>query len=101
MVRAWARRSAGRARGLQPRGHRFESCRAHHAHPLTCTGRTYNVAARLVCHSFLRAVQEDSFVTESASQKYAFFHGKVVPLEEARISVMTHAFNYGTGVFEG
>jgi branched-chain amino acid aminotransferase len=39
--------------------------------------------------------------TESASQKFAFFHGKVVPLEQARVSVMTHAFNYGTGVFEG
>lgn len=32
---------------------------------------------------------------------YAFFQGQVVPLEEARVSVMTHAFNYGTGVFEG
>ncbi len=31
----------------------------------------------------------------------AFFEGKVVPLEEAKISVVTHAFNYGTGVFEG
>ncbi|MBI4328519.1 MAG: branched-chain amino acid transaminase [Chloroflexi bacterium] len=32
---------------------------------------------------------------------YAFFQGKTVPLEEAKISVVTHAFNYGTGVFEG
>jgi branched-chain amino acid aminotransferase len=32
---------------------------------------------------------------------YAFFEGRVVPVEEAKISVMTHAFNYGTGVFEG
>jgi branched-chain amino acid aminotransferase len=31
----------------------------------------------------------------------AFFEGKTVPLEEAKISVLTHAFNYGTGVFEG
>ena len=31
----------------------------------------------------------------------AFFEGKVVPLEEAKIGVVTHAFNYGTGVFEG
>ena len=31
----------------------------------------------------------------------AFFKGKVVPLEDAKISVVTHAFNYGTGVFEG
>lgn len=33
--------------------------------------------------------------------KYAYFEGKVVPFEEARISVATHAFLYGTAVFEG
>ena len=33
--------------------------------------------------------------------KYAFFGGKIVPMEEAKVSVMTHAFNYGTGVFGG
>lgn len=33
--------------------------------------------------------------------KYAFFKGKIVPFAEAKIGVMTHAFNYGTGVFEG
>ncbi|MBM3134685.1 MAG: branched-chain amino acid transaminase [Chloroflexi bacterium] len=32
---------------------------------------------------------------------YAFFKGKIVPVAEAKISVMTHAFNYGTAVFEG
>ncbi len=32
---------------------------------------------------------------------YAFFQGKIVPIEEAKVSVMTHAFNYGTGVFGG
>lgn len=31
----------------------------------------------------------------------AFFRGQVVPLEQANINVMTHAFNYGTAVFEG
>ena len=31
----------------------------------------------------------------------AFFEGKFVPLAEAKIGVMTHAFNYGTAVFEG
>jgi branched-chain amino acid aminotransferase len=33
--------------------------------------------------------------------KYAFFKGKIVPFAEANISIMTHAFNYGTAVFEG
>ncbi len=33
--------------------------------------------------------------------KYAYFEGKYVPIEDAKISIMTHAFNYGTGLFEG
>lgn len=37
----------------------------------------------------------------STHNRYAFFGGKIVPLEEAKISVMTSAFNYGTGIFEG
>lgn len=40
-------------------------------------------------------------MTESETQKYAFFHGSIVPLEEAKVGVLTHALNYGTGVFEG
>ncbi len=31
----------------------------------------------------------------------AYFEGQYVPSEEARISIMTHGFNYGTGLFEG
>jgi branched-chain amino acid aminotransferase len=33
--------------------------------------------------------------------KYAFFQGRFVPIEDAKISIMTHALNYGTGCFEG
>lgn len=33
--------------------------------------------------------------------KHVFFEGKIVPFEEAKISVATHAFNYGTAVFGG
>jgi branched-chain amino acid aminotransferase len=33
--------------------------------------------------------------------RFAFFGGKVVPIGEAKVSIMTHALNYGTGVFEG
>jgi len=33
--------------------------------------------------------------------RYAFFQGRFVPLEEANINVQTHAFLYGTAVFEG
>ncbi len=32
---------------------------------------------------------------------YAYFKKEIVPLSEAKIGVMTHAFNYGTAVFEG
>ncbi len=33
--------------------------------------------------------------------KYAFFDGGIVPIEDAKVSVRTHSFNYGTGCFEG
>ncbi len=33
--------------------------------------------------------------------KYAYFGGEIVPVEDAKISVRTHALNYGTGCFEG
>jgi len=32
---------------------------------------------------------------------WAFLNGQYLPIREAKIGVMTHAFNYGTGVFEG
>jgi branched-chain amino acid aminotransferase len=32
---------------------------------------------------------------------YAYLKKQIMPLSEAKIGVMTHAFNYGTGVFEG
>jgi len=33
--------------------------------------------------------------------QFAFFKGRIVPIDEAKISVMTHALNYGTACFEG
>jgi branched-chain amino acid aminotransferase len=32
---------------------------------------------------------------------YAFFRGNIVPYSEARVGVLTHALNYGTGCFAG
>ena len=32
---------------------------------------------------------------------HAYFQKRFVPLAEARISIMTHAFLYGTATFEG
>jgi branched-chain amino acid aminotransferase len=33
--------------------------------------------------------------------RFAFFKGQIVPIEDAKVSIMTHGFNYGTGCFEG
>ncbi len=33
--------------------------------------------------------------------KYAFFEGAVTPIEQAKVSVMTHALHYGTACFGG
>jgi branched-chain amino acid aminotransferase len=33
--------------------------------------------------------------------KYAYFHGEIVPIEQAKVSIMTNTFNYGTGCFGG
>ena len=39
--------------------------------------------------------------SDAKSELHAFFKGQVVPISEAKVSVMTHALHYGTGVFEG
>lgn len=33
--------------------------------------------------------------------KFAYFEGKIVPYAEAKVGVLTHAFNYGTAAFGG
>lgn len=33
--------------------------------------------------------------------QYAYFKGSIIPLEEAKIGLLCHGFNYGTGCFEG
>ena len=40
-------------------------------------------------------------MAEQGKPRYAFFEGRIVPIADAKISVMNHAFNYGTGVFGG
>src|SRR5437764_5638557 len=34
-------------------------------------------------------------------EPYAYLRKQIMPLAEAKIGVMTHAFNYGTACFEG
>ncbi len=40
-------------------------------------------------------------VPAQTTELWAFLRGGFVPLREANVNVMTHAFNYGTAVFEG
>jgi branched-chain amino acid aminotransferase len=37
----------------------------------------------------------------SKMPSYAYFQKEFIPLEEAKIGIMTNAFHYGTGIFEG
>jgi branched-chain amino acid aminotransferase len=50
-------------------------------------------------------VQEntDHFIGENTVQlpNYAYFRGKIVPYSDAKVGVLTHALNYGTGAFGG
>jgi len=39
--------------------------------------------------------------SETKNTEYAFFEGDFVPIDNAKISIKTHALQYGTGVFEG
>ena len=39
--------------------------------------------------------------SSTSGELLAFFRGEYIPLSDARVSVMTHALHYGTGVFEG
>lgn len=36
-----------------------------------------------------------------AHPQFAFFEGRIVPIEDAKISIMTHALHYGTACFAG
>ncbi len=38
---------------------------------------------------------------KTESFPYAYFEGKIVPTEEAKVSIMTNALQYGTGIFGG
>ena len=33
--------------------------------------------------------------------RFAYIRGEIVPIEQAQVSIMTHALHYGTGCFEG
>ena len=48
-----------------------------------------------------QATSASTALAEPTTELWAFFRGGFVPLRDANVSVMTHALNYGTAVFEG
>jgi branched-chain amino acid aminotransferase len=48
-------------------------------------------------------IKTRSNVSSSAetTPRFVFFKGEIVPYENAKVSVLTHGLNYGTGCFEG
>src|SRR5205823_5535251 len=38
---------------------------------------------------------------DKAKPLLCYFQGSIVPLSEAKVGILTHAFSYGTGCFEG
>ncbi|HLI91559.1 MAG TPA: branched-chain amino acid transaminase [Ktedonobacteraceae bacterium] len=44
---------------------------------------------------------EDKGVPMLANEGYAYFEGHIVPMGEAKVSIATHALQYGTACFEG
>jgi branched-chain amino acid aminotransferase len=75
-------------------------------------GRGYTGSGAWIGVKHVREAHEETFVlkqgaptataaADPTAELWAFFRGEIVPLRDARVSVMTHAFNYGTAVFEG
>lgn len=63
-----------------------------------------------VTHTYREETQENKQASNVASptvpvldpeEGYVYFEGRVVPMGEARISITTHALQYGTACFEG
>jgi branched-chain amino acid aminotransferase len=62
----------------------------------------YNESAtQTIGLTFARVIEERIYSVMDKMPKYAFFEGKVVPIEEAKVSVMIHGLNYGTAAFGG
>ncbi len=47
------------------------------------------------------AEQQHKVSIQDPLEGYAFFEGRVVPIAEAKVSIATHALQYGTACFEG
>ena len=88
------------SRGARHEISRWEQRRPNPSEPPDRTAkRHYTEVSRLTDTPVVP--EEDAIVTATGAQKYAFFQGRIVPYEEAKVGVLTHGLNYGTGVFEG
>jgi branched-chain amino acid aminotransferase len=65
------------------------------------TGNANRAGAHEETFVLKQATPTTTAADDRTAELWAFFRGEIVPLGDARISVMTHAFNYGTAVFEG
>ena len=52
-------------------------------------------------HDHVTTKTQDKGVPTLHDEGYAYFEGRIVPLSEAKVSVATHALQYGTACFEG
>ena len=55
----------------------------------------------LVNYSTLNQISQEMLDSGEVEDLVAYFEGEYVPLRDAKVSIMTHAFMYGTAVFEG
>src|SRR5438128_5702343 len=49
----------------------------------------------------VKKAQDSGVPVLSTQEGYAYFEGRIVPMGEAKVSVATHALQYGTACFEG
>jgi branched-chain amino acid aminotransferase len=58
------------------------------------------MTAEMTAPAAIQRAEEDAIAAGQLGA-WAYFEGRRVPIAEASVSIATHAFNYGTGVFEG
>jgi len=92
------RRIRGQTGGIVGRTVHVTPTRPKWAHPVPETGQVAELVRMVKELTRPATALPRGAAPETA---WAFFNGDFVPLRDAKVSVLTHAFNYGTGVFEG
>ena len=63
--------------------------------------QTRPTTAQQNSHAAPGKAQAPKIPTLNSEEGYAYFEGNIVPMSEAKISIATHALQYGTACFEG